>query len=231
MSETTTAPDDEPTPAELEAFNNFDPLIDVPTNFEVIGNPRVNAEPTLSSFSREQQEIIRQRAGSADPVALQNAMHGFLLEKKREFLIKGGAGPGSTETMRTSLEQANRVGQLQRDIASIDAQLADVLEYRTEPDATGSPQPVPVYRLQGDSRSAFEARKRELGHEMVLIAGVQGERELRAANRTDALNARKARQQVEEFRQAETLAQQIARDERVRKMAETKAKFLRDTLG
>lgn len=233
MSDNTNQPatdsSDEPSQAELDSFNNFDPIRDIPSPVEVVGNVRLAGNVTMSSFSPQQQEAILQRAGNdRSEKSLQTAIHSYLLDQRRELLIRGGAGEGATQTQRTMLEQANRVRQLSADIARIDKALADVVSHRTEIGEDGTPVAVPVYQVQGDNRSAFEAEKRRLEHEMVLIAGIEGERQITEANRADALAVREAKARVAEFREAEALAAKIARDERIQRMAQTKAKFRQD---
>ena len=233
MSTTTTAPADEPnepTPAEMEAFNSFDPIRDIPSPVEIVGDVRLGGNVTMSSFSPQQQEAILARAGNdRSERSIQTAIHGFLLDQRRELLIRGGAGDGATQTQRTMLEQANRVRQLSGDIARIDEALADVVSHRTEIGEDGKAVAVPMYRIQGDNRSGFEAEKRRLQHEMVLIAGIEGERQITEANRADALAVREAKARIAEFREAEALAEKIARDERVQRLAQMKAKFRKDT--
>jgi len=227
---TTAAPSDEPTQAEMDAFNNFDPIHDIPTSTQIVGDVRINSAPTMASFSPEQQQQIRERMGNSNSETSANAaIHSFLLDQKRNFLIKAGAGEGATQTQRTMLEQARRVGDLSDEIKRIDTALGEVVRHDTVTDPDGTVRAVPLYVKQGEARRGFEARKAELVHEMALIAGIQGEKELKDANRTDALNVRAARQQVEEFREAEAMAKQISRDNRVRRMAESKARFLGDT--
>lgn len=227
-----TSDHDQPTAAEMEAFNHFDPVAEIPSPVEIVGDVRLGAEPTLNSFSPEQQTAIMERAGNdrSEP-SVKAAIHSFLLDKRRELLIRGGAGQGATQTQRTMLEHANQVRQLDAEIGRIDADLSDVLRYETQIDGNGQPVPVPVYAKQGDARTALEARKTELARQMALIAGVEGDRQLREANRADALAAREARERVAEFHEAERRAKQIAKEDRINKMAEAKAKFLKDNLG
>lgn len=227
---TPAAPSDEPTQAEMDAFNRFDPIHDIPSPIQLVGNVKLTSTPTMASFSPEQQVQIRERMGNNHSEASTSAaIHSFLLDQRRNLLIKGGAGEGATQTQRTMLEQARRVGDLNDEIARIDAALNEVVRHDTVTDPDGTVRAVPVYQKQGEARRGFEARKIELAREMALIAGVQGDKELKDANRADALNVRAARQQIDEFQEAEALAKKIARDGRVQRMAETKARFLGDT--
>lgn len=220
---------DEPTAEEMDAFNNFSPL-DIPSPVQVIGQPRIATEPTLASFSPQQQQEILARAGGSSPEEISAAIQPYLLEKRRELLIKGGAGEGATETQRTMLEQANRVRLLNEGIQRIDAELGAVLRHDTVTGEDGTVRAVPVYQHQGDARTAREAERDRLAHEMVLIAGLQGVRELTEANRRDAIRARDMTAQVEEQREITRRADQLAREERINRAAEQRAKFRRDNL-
>jgi hypothetical protein len=221
---------DEPTQAEMNAFNNFDPIQDIPSPIQIVGDVRLNAVPTMASFSPEQQVQIRERMGNSNSEASASAaIHSFLLDQRRNLLIKGGAGQGATQTQRTMLEQARRVGDLNDEIKRIDAALDEVVRHDTVTDSDGTVRAAPVYQKQGEARRGYEARKTEALREMALIAGFQGEKELKDANRTDALNVRAAQQQIDEYREAQAMAKQISRDSRVRRMAESKARLLGDT--
>lgn len=233
---TTTAPDDEPTAAEMAAFNSFDPVNDVPSPVQVTGDARaffdrIGAEPTLQALNPELRHAAEARLAGLPwtPEAERAAVLAVLRDNSREFRIKAGAGEGATETQRTMLQQANQIRQLAGEYERIKTLLAEVREFRNEVDDTGKPTPVPVYVSEGDSRRALEARLDEVGREMALIAGIQGDRELKEANRADALQARKTRQQIADHREASRRAAKMAREDHINRMARTKAKFLGDT--
>lgn len=231
MTEVTTAPapDDEPTPEEFAAASHIRPLEDLPSNWTVKGNPTILA-PTLAALSPDQQAVVLERAGSADPKALDDALRTFLREKSAEARLLTGAGEGATEAERTALDQVSTLRTLSNDAARLEAELADVVEHRTEYQE-GKPVAVPVYRHNGDGRTAREASLREVQYRMTLVAGVEGDKELQEAVRRDALRTREINRQLEERAAMKALGEQTLRDERIRAGAENYAQHRRQTLG
>lgn len=223
--------DNEPTAAEMDAFNRFAEA-DIPSNVSIVGDPLARvSEPTMAALSPEDQQTVRERARSSDPDAISRALYGFLQEKRRETLIKIGAGEGATETQRTMLEQANTVRLLKQSIDRIEERLAEIAGHGTVTDEDGTTRAVPIYSVQGDQRTAHEAEKERLLYQMALIAGVQGDRELREANRKDALKARETQAQLAEHREIARRARQVASEDRINRAAEQRAKFLKSNLG
>jgi len=225
-------PDDEPTVEELAAASSIRPLDGLPSNWTVKGNPSHPGflTPSISALSPNDQTIVRQRAGSADPEAVQKALLGFLQEKRAEARVLTGAGEGATEAERTALEQMGTMRQLSREAERIEAELADVVEYRNEI-IDGQPTPVPVYRYNREGRTAREARLNEIKHEMALVAGIEGERDLERAVRSDVMRTRELNRQFAERAEAKALGEKMLRDERVKAQAETYAKHRRHTLN
>ncbi|HWJ68867.1 MAG TPA: hypothetical protein VNS79_02300 [Sphingobium sp.] len=220
----------EPTQAEMDAYNNFDGIADVPSNVQVIGDLNLS-EPTLSAFPPDQQDIIRQRAGSNSPEAIKGAIHSYLMDRKRDFLINAGAGEGATHTQRVMLEQASKVRDIKAELDRVDAELAEVVGYETQFDEKGAPIPVPIHRLTGQRRKEWEARRATLGHQMGLIAGIEGEREISEANRADAVAAHEMRTMLADHKEIRRRAVHMAREDRLNAAAAQRAKMLKGGLG
>jgi hypothetical protein len=229
MTDTTTLPHDEPTAEELAAVSTIRPLEDLPSNWTVKGDPKVLA-PTLSALSPSDQQTVRQRAASAEPEAINRALVDFLREKRVEVRLLTGAGEGTTAVERAALSQMASLRDMSTEVARIETELADVVSHRTEY-KDGKPVAVPVYRLTGRARSAREARLDEIKHSMALVAGIEGEAEMREAARKDALRMRELRLQVAEREEVKALGEQMLRDERIKAQAETYASFRRHNLG
>lgn len=220
----------EPTQAEMDAFNNFDGIADVPSNVQVVGDVNL-PEPALTAFPPDQQATIRQRVGSNSPEAIKGAIHGYLMDRKKDFLIAAGPGEGATQTQRVMLEQAIRVRDYQAEMDRIDAELADVVGYETQFDEKGAPSAVAVHRLTGQRRKEWEARRATIGYQMGLIAGVEGDREISEANRADAIAAHERRTMLADHKEIRRRAVHMAREDRLNAAAAQRAKMLKGGLG
>ena len=225
------SPDNEPTAEEIAAAGAMRPLEELPSPFEVIGNPPMIAEPTLAALSPEDRRKVIDRAAGSGPDALNVALHGFLRERSGEFRLKAGAGAGATETEREALSQMNQLRLLGEELGRIEAELAEVREHRTELDAKGNSVAVPVYVLQGDGRTGREARIEAIKHEMALVAGVQGEAALKRAARADAIRARELKTAAYVASETKRRASELALEEQINAAARTRAKFLKGNIG
>lgn len=228
---TPASPDEEPTAAELAAAGTMRPIEQLPSPWIVKGNPAVISAPTLEALSQADRQTVLSSAGTNDPKAVEAALHGFLKDRQRDLRIRCGPGEGATETERTAMSQINQTRLLVEEYHKLQSELAEVREHRTEVDANGNAVAVPVYVLQGSLRTAREVRMDEITKQTALIAGIQGEAELKEAARVDALRIRKTRQDVADVREIERRAHEMVRNERLDNAAKTKAKFLRGNLG
>jgi hypothetical protein len=225
-SDTPISPDEEPTAEELAEASAIRPLEDLPSAWTVKGSPRMLEEPTLKALAPEDQQTVREAAGSNDPEAVKAALFSFLREKQTHARILYGAGEGASAAEREALNQMNQLRLHGEEYRRLEAELAAVGEARVETDANGDQFVVPVPKLQGSQRTWREARMREIGQAMSLLAGIEGEAGMERAAREEALKRRKVRAQIEERRAITRRAHEIASERRITKAAEAKAKFL-----
>ena len=230
MSDTDTdtpiSPEDEPTKEEIEAAKVMRPLAELPSPFTIKGNPRLTSEVSLKALSPEDAKAVREAARSADPDDVKEALFGFLRSRSEQFRIMAGTGEGASETEREALSLANQQRLYSEEYLRLEAELAAVGEGRVETDANGEQFLVPVPVLQGSQRTWREARMRELAAAMTSVAGIEGEVAMERAARTEALNRRKVKIQIEDQQEATRRAHQKAREKRIEEAAAAKAKFL-----
>lgn len=219
-------PEDEPTEDELAAASAMRPIEELPSAWTVRGNPRMLAEPTLKALSPEDQQTVREAAGSSDPDAIQSALISFLRDKQAQSRIMYGAGNGATEPERAALEVMNQVRLYQAEAASIEAELAEVAEAKIEQDENGEQFAVPVYRVQGNRRTASERRLAELRVEISRLSGVDGEAAIKRAIREEALKQRAVKAQIQEREEINRRAHSMAAEKRINEAAANKARFL-----
>ena len=224
-------PTDEPTDAELAAASTIRPLDQLPSPVVVVGDPPVLSQLSLKALSLADQKIVMDRANGTSEGAINAALFGFLRERRNATLIKCGAGEGATETEREALCQMNQLRLMTEEYNRIVGELDEVSEHRTEYDAEGNATPVPVYVHQGDSRSARNHRLTEIKSQMAQLHGRESEVALREAARKEALKTRQINQQLEDGREIERRAHELARDERINEAARRKASILKSNLG
>jgi hypothetical protein len=228
---TPATPDEEPTAEELASAAAMRPLDQLPSPWVVKGEPALISAPTLEALSPADRQSVLSRAGSNDPKAINAALNSFLRGRQQDVRIRCGPGEGATATEREALDQMNQLRLMTEEYHKLEAELAEVREHRTEYDASGKPVPVPVYVLQGSLRSARQARMAEIGEHMSLVAGIQGEAELKRAARADALHIRKVRSEIADRHEIKRRAHNLVREERLNEAARTQAKFLKGNLG
>jgi hypothetical protein len=228
-----TTPASVPSDAAMTAqLNRFDPVFDVPSPVKIVGNVNITATPSLASLSpalRAKAEA-KLKGGSYSEEAVGRAVHAVLIENSRDLRIRAGAGEDATETQRAMLQQANQVRLLQEEMGRIEGELSDVLGHKTEIGSDGKAVAVPIYRAQGQRRLALEAALDEKTHEMTLIAGIQGQRELDEANAADLARIKERREALADAAEVEKRAKQIARDRRINAQAEARARMFGSTL-
>jgi len=223
---TPASPDEEPTAAEIAAAGTIRSIDKLPSPWTIKGNPQVLSAPTLEALSPADRETVRERAGSSDPKAINSALSAFLRERSAEVRVMCGAGEGASATEQEALDQTNQMRLFTQEYHRIEAELAEVRGHRTEYDTDGNAVPVPVYAIQGSVRSAREARLKEIAGQMTAVAGIEGQEALKQAARSDALRIRKLQSQVDEAREIERRAHQIASEQRINAAATAKARFL-----
>jgi hypothetical protein len=141
-------------------------------------------------------------------------------------MMIGAANLTATET--ETLDQLNTMRQLDEESARIEAELMKVDGWNTVEGPNGDPVPEPVFAIpEGSQRHlAMRARLEELAHQRSMIAGREGQKALAEAAKRDAIRNRELKAQVEDRKEIERRAAEIARDRRINAAAEAKAKFL-----
>jgi hypothetical protein len=220
----------EPTDAEV---TDFHPVFDVPGPVTIKGDLQL-PNLSLSALPPESQEAITTKLASVTPGNRDLFEREFITEEAQrlalEARIKAGAGEAATPYQRAYFQRANEVRLLEQEAAKITAQLQEVTHYEHDIDPeTGGPLAVPVPRAQGDIRSALEIRLRDIGYELAQKNGREGEKLMADAMAATKAQMKAQREAVAEMEEADEMADRIAREERVRSMAETKARFKRLT--
>lgn len=238
-----TAPDYSIAPEDRDRANriaSFDPLA-TPSPVKLTGGGAFKAPDRFSLSILPPDKHAPIQAELAKVPAAQRAQREHelvqeaLKQNSLELRIKAGPGEGATPFERERFQIAREIHELETEELNIHLQLAEV--ERWEPvynEITGEPiidpktgqQMVKATEvIQGDRRKAMEARAKELAYRVGLLRGVEGDqREQKALKAT--IEADKLREQaLADREEVKRMAEELAREKRLRQQAETLAKF------
>jgi hypothetical protein len=218
-----------PSEAQLATFDHRN----VPSPVEVVGDVRIAAEPTLSGLPPEMRERVATRMANvkADHASFERQ---FIREEldANSYRLKVLAGPGkdANEYERECFGIMREVYDLECEAERIEAELAEVVDHRTEYDDDGNATPVPVYRFAPETR---EGRKSALQDVRYRLAQIEREA---PARRTAAAKMMQDRitaenEQLAVHAEAKQQADALLRKERVDRLAIAFANNRRDHLG
>lgn len=225
---------------------NFDVVSDVPSPNTVKGSPRMTLPDKLSvkmlspdaraEIEAKLKDVPLHQVESREDALVRE----HLMRNAAQVRMKAGAGEGANPFQRERLLIAGERDQANREIIRLMGELAEVSRWEPIFDEisgekvidpkTGQQELKPVYRVDGQRRVGMERRVDELSHKITLLDGPEGDLRERKALHA-AVQAKKAlKAQIEEERDARELGDKIARDERVRRRAEARAKAQRTAL-
>lgn len=230
----------DPEDHELAArFANVDPLA-TPSPVKLTGGGAFKAPErfSLSILPPDKQAPIAAELARVPADQRAQREHELVTEALKqnsvELRIKAGPGEGATPFERERFQIAREIHELETEELSIYAQLAEVEKWvpvfneitgeAVIDPKTGQQQVQAVEIIQGDRRKAMEARAKELAHRVELLKGIEGDlREQRALKAT--VEAEKHRQQqLAEREEVKRLADELAREKRLRVQAEALAR-------
>lgn len=218
-----------PSEAELATFDHRN----VPSPVEVVGDVRVAAEPTLAGLPPEMRERVAAKMANVkgDHALFQRQFIREELEAN-SYRLKVLAGPGkdANEYERESFGIMREIYDLECEAARIEAELAEVVEHRTEYDDEGNATPVPVYRFAPETR---EGRNSNLQEVRYRIAQIEREAPARRAAAAKKVQDRIAaeNEQLAVHAEAKKQAEAQLRKEKVDRLANAFASNRRDTVG
>ncbi|WP_205478560.1 hypothetical protein [Sphingomonas arenae] len=231
---TTTAPSaaPEPTDAELaEHFSTYDPL-DAPSSAQADGDVRLTL-PLLSGLSPALRQEVEAKLALVPLSEREEATPGLIAEvlraNSRNYRVMAGLGEGATHTQRVDVQIANQVRLLSEEVSRIQALLDE--DRMVEDPVTGEMVPTPHKAVQGDQRSGYQTRLQEIRHQYNLLTGHEGAKLREEAIQKDIAQYRAVRDQLSRAKEADALAEKMARDAEVQRLAEAKFRFKRSNLG
>lgn len=223
----------EPTDADLERqFSEYDPVFDAPSPSQVVGDVRL-PEPTLSGLPPAMRQEIEAKLVNVPfntrEATTKQLIAEALYANSRSHRARAGLGEGATETQRADVSIANEVRELSEEADRIRAQLDEVRMVQ-DPE-TGNMIPTADPLLKGERRAGLEARLGEIGHHYTLLIGIEGEKRRADAIKRDIETHHARQEQIARMKEADELAEKLARDEEIQRLAKSKARFKQSFLG
>ena len=222
------APVEEPTAAEIVEAGKLRPLESLGSVWVQKG-PATNtpfSTPTIEAFDPATRDRIRQEA-QGDPQAEARLVAAEERSKSLQARMMIGAAD-LTATESETLDQLNTMRQLDEESARIEAELMRVDRWTTVQGPNGDPLPEAVFAIpEGSQRHlTMKARLQELAHQRSMITGREGQKALAEAAKRDAIRNRELKAQVEDRKEIDRRAAEIARERRINAAAEAKARHL-----
>ncbi len=239
------APEDQARAQELLAAFNADPLA-TPSPVKLTGGGAFKAPErfTLSILPPDKQGPIAAQLAQVPANVRADREHELVVEALKRnstaLRIKAGPGEGATPLEREQFAVAHDIDTLETEELAIRAELAEADRWVPVYDeitgqpvidpATGQQMVRRIDRVQGDRRKALEARAEELAYRANLLRGIEGDRRIQKALAQTIALEKQQRQQLADRAEVERMADEIAREKRIREQAETLAKFKGNTL-
>lgn len=221
-----------PTDEEIEAeIVNFDPVYDVPSPVEMVGNVRL-PEPSLTALPPEAQERVRAKLANVTPGNRDLFEAQFIRDELYAFSaytrVKAGVGEGANAYQREFFALNAEVHQTSDELTRLTLEL-DRKRTMTDP-ATGQTVELDDPYHTPDRLRALQA---EFNNQLARLRALEGpEKERRLAKAKDkAVAERKALlQQIADHKEIDRRAAEIVRTEKIESAAEARAKRLRTAL-
>jgi hypothetical protein len=210
-----------PGPATLKGTYQFPGEVPVTALPPHLREPILAAVATVATVAPSEREAVQRRM--VLEAAQQNSLN---------LRVNAGLGSDANPYQREFFAIAKDQQRLHAESIDLTTRLAEVVRWEPEFDAKGEPlydratgqqKLKPVEKVQGPARKVMEDRLREIGAHGAALER-EAPRRLQRALR-DAVKAVKAcRELVEDNGAATVLADKMVREDRVRKMAEGRAK-------
>lgn len=217
-----------------DAILAMDPLA-VPNTHEMPNGWAANLTMRATALPPEmQREVTNKLAalGDLSPEERQAKEAEFtaaaVRSQRTSLMVKIGVGKDATPYHRELLDIVREVEDNYRQIDALQAELDRVARYDTEADpVTGEPKPVPVHAVTGERKRAYTAQQEDLHRRIRLLMnpdgtpGIEGARRAKEALAESVAARVELERQVTEEAEAKVLATKNARDERIRKRADS----------
>lgn len=215
---------------------SLDMLTEVPGPVSVTGDVKI-PEPTLSALPPAMREKIEAQMVMV-PASQRHATEKELVTKAlRQNASRvrslGGVSETATPYHKEMAAVAREVRTAEAEFDKISEQLTTILRYENAwDDAKQENVPVPVYAVHGSLRTALVNRQAELNYKIKLLAnddgtlGIEGRRRVDKALAESVALRKAVEEQAADLKAIEERAQVKARESRIERQADIRAKML-----
>jgi hypothetical protein len=225
-------PADQPLAAEIA---NFDPVFDVagpttikgavklPDSIKATGLPPHLRDPIMAQLTN----VPVDRRDAEETRLVNEALY----QNSLGVRIVCGPGEGANAYQREKFSLTFDIEEAEREAIRLGTALGEIVRWdNVSDDATGTTKPVPVEKLQGEQRRAAETAHRLALRKVEQLQGIEGERRLQRALFTAVADSKAMTARLAERQDGMALGEQLARDERVKAIADAHAKRARTAL-
>ncbi len=223
-----TLPSDEQLAAEIV---NFDPVYDVPSPVEKVGDVRL-PEPSLTALPPEAQDRIRAKLAKVTPGNRDLFEAQYIRDELYAFSsytrVKAGVGEGANAYQREFFALNAEVAQTSDELTRLSAEID---RKRTIQDpATGQTVELTDPYHGPDRLKALQAEFNNQLARLHALDGPEKERRLEKAKAKAVADRRAVLQQIADHKEIDRRAAEIVRNEKIENAAEARAKRLRSSL-
>lgn len=203
-----------PTDAELEAVDHRN----IPSSASVIGDVRIDKLPPLRGLPPAMQQRVTEKMATvkADHAIFEEQFIREELEKNSlHYKIVAGIHSDANEYEKVVFGIEREIFHLENQVERMTAALDEVIGHRTEYDADGNVQAVPVLRYAGDDRKGREAAIRDVERQIRLLRGAEGDALKKEAAEATRAHIRDLNARLSEDREVARLTEQQVRQNRI----------------
>ena len=211
---------------------DFDPIADMPSSAQIVGNVRLPETVPLSGLSPAMADPIRAELAKV-PIESRQRLEAELIRKALEsksldFKVLAGPGPNATIYQREVCAIHADIHRLHSDRMKLESDLAEVSHWTTtiDPD-TGLPVPQAVEKMQGDRRKGWQERIRLIDHQITQLQGAEGAYRKKKALHASVEAFKAKRDALDEREEVKKRAAEMVREERIKTAADSRFRMMR----
>lgn len=196
---------------------------DVPLKAPATFSRDMLGDTVRAQFDARWSEVpVRDRTPELEQTIIREEMENFAYATR----VWGGPGPDANAYQQERFLIENEIFEAQSKLSERLSALSEIIRHdRKVDDATGEVWDEPVYRVQGDARTASEFEVSELRQRLALLQGSEGQRRLAKAKWEAVEQAKRLRDEAAIDSEAQALAKSDARAARVAERAAAYRKF------
>lgn len=230
------APEDIPL---RDAVLAIDPINGVPTPHQIPDGWGHGLTFKLTALPPEMQAEVRAKLASVAPDQRAAAEAGLTAEairaRRGAIRIQTGVGPSALPYHREMVAIAREYTDLLATFNRRQAELDEVASHQTTVDpTTGKAEAVPVYRVQGARRAAYEAEQAQTIYRLSMLQnadgtpGIEGQRRMQRAMHESVQLLKERQEAIADRAEVERRTKEQVREERINTLVASRVRMARN---